>query len=132
MIVADIIFGIAAGFIPIAYAAVGFGWGEVYLWLVAALPAAAIVTLLLYARNVRCFAARCISSVLSAVMFCVIGMEGGFMWVFTLFNRAYVSEYGGPAIGDGFGLAFVWLPAAAVMLAVSMGAAALLRKSRDK
>ncbi len=132
MIVVDIIFGIVAGFLPIAYAAVGFGLGEVYLWLAAALPAAALVTLLLYAREGRHFAARGISSVLSAVLFCVLGMEGGFMQVFTLFNRAYVSEFGGPNMGDCFGLAFVWLPAAAVMLAVSMGAAALLRKNCNR
>jgi len=49
-----------------------------------------------------------------------LGRLGLYDFMFALLNPAYVREYGGPWIGDAFGLVFVYLPSAGILLLLAV------------
>lgn len=116
----DLLFGAAAASLAVMQSAVAFGGRMAFGVIAAALLLPLLIFLIRHPEQKR-RRLRSIAALLGypAAALC-FGRAGIYAWMFTLLNPEYVREYGVGAIGDAFGLVYLYLPAAWCLLGLSV------------
>lgn len=125
----DLLRGLAVSVVMTLASAAAFG-GNPILGLIFGAACLAVSVFLLYSDDRKQHRIRSIAAILGYLPAVFgLGRLGLYDFAFALINPEYIREYGGPWIGDAFGLVYVYLPAAGVMLLLAV---LISRKPTDK
>lgn len=119
-ITADMLCGLGCAGCACLFSAAAFP-GKIGIMLAAAVPTVLICTALLWTKRTNARRLRSITAIvgfLPAVWFSI--RAGIHTAVYTLFNPDYIREYGSPNIGDAGGLFLIYIPAALILLLLSV------------
>ena len=131
-LISDLFCGTAAAGLAVLLTAVAFGGGFA-AGCFAAMIAVPVSVLLLKQRERKRRRLRSITALLGYLPAVFLaGRCGVYAWMFTLMNPEYAREYGIGAVGDAFGLIFVYLPAAFGCLACSVLLARMLAERKER